>query len=190
MPVKRLTWCLCSALLVAGPAWAAEGFSASTSSASLLGGGAQHLALGQFDSGTPNRFANFRFEAHLGFGWYGAVGLGGRFELPIVRAGLLQNVDDELALSIGAEVFYFYGSAFGFGVTPLIALQWNFFISNTVSLFPELGLAFIFGPSREAYWGTFIAPYLGFGIRFHFTDRNAVLIRGSWPAGLQLGITF
>jgi hypothetical protein len=177
-------------LLTAGPAWAGDGFSAETSSASLLGG--QRLAMGQFDSPSmgPNRFANIRFEAHLGFGWYGAVGVGGRFEFPIVRAGLLQNVDDELALSIGAEVFYFYGRSFGFGVTPLIALQWNFFISNAVSLFPELGLAFIFGPSRDAYWGTFIAPYLGFGIRFHFTDRNAVLIRGSWPAGFQVGITF
>lgn len=188
MPGNRLTWCLCCALMVAGPAWAADGFSTSTSSASLLEGG-QKLSTGQFDS-APNRFANIRFEAHLGFGWYGAVGIGGRLEFPIVRAGILQNVDDEIALSIGAEVFYFYGRYLGVGVTPLIALQWNFFLSNAVSIFPELGLAFIFGPGRDAYWGTFIAPYLGLGIRFHFTDRNAVLIRGSWPAGLQVGITF
>lgn len=148
MPGNRLTWCLCCALMVAGPAWAADGFSTSTSSASLLEGG-QKLATGQFDS-APNRFANFRFEAHLGFGWYGAVGVGGRFEFPIVRAGLLQNVDDELALSIGAEVFYFYGPYLGLGVTPLVALQWNFFLSNAISIFPELGSPSSSGPAATA----------------------------------------
>lgn len=179
--------------VVASPAWAEgeptpAGFSTATSSATLLGGA--KLVEGQTFSEAPNRFANFRFEAHVAFGWYGAVGVGGRFEFPLVRQGLIQGVDDELALSIGAEVFYFYGPYLGLGVTPLIALQWNFYLGPSVSIFPELGLAFIFGPQRERYWGTFVGPYLGFGIRFHFTDRNALLLRGSWPAGLQLGITF
>lgn len=185
------TWCLVAAVLVAAPGWAqsTQAFSTSSSAASLIG---PSLSLGQTDGpgfSAPNRFANFRFEAHVGFGWYGAVGVGARIEFPLVRQGLLPNVDDELALSLGAEFFYYYGPV-GIGVTPLAALQWNFFVSNAVSIFPELGVAFIFGPSRERYWGTFVAPYLGFGVRFHFTDRNALLLRGSWPAGLQIGITF
>lgn len=181
-------------LLFAAPSLAEEvmpsGVSATSSSATLFSMGQLVMGQGPGESPGPNRFANLRFEAHLAFGWYGAIGGGARVEFPIVRAGLLQNVDDELALSIGAELFYFYGPYLGLGVTPLAALQWNFFLGNNISVFPELGLAFVFGPSRERYWGTFIAPYLGVGIRFHFTDRNAVLLRASWPAGLQVGLTF
>jgi hypothetical protein len=194
----RAQWChaavAMSCLAFAAPVHADDerpsGISAASSSATLLTVG--RLVPGQVagDVQAPNRFANIRFEAHFAFGWYGALGGGGRVEFPIVRAGLLQNVDDELALSIGAEIFYFYGPSLGLGVTPLAALQWNFFVGNSVSLFPELGLAFIFGPSRDQYWATFIAPYLGLGVRFHFTDRNAVLLRVSWPAGLQVGLTF
>ncbi len=141
--------------------------------------------------GGPNRFSNLRFEAHFDFGWYGAVGGGGRVEFPIAPRGLLDQADDELALSFGAEALYFYNPGFtGPGVYPIAALQWNFFVGNQISLFPELGVAFLFGPFRERYWSTFVAPYLGLGIRFHFTDRNAVLVRASWPAGLQVGLTF
>lgn len=195
---RSKTWAACGAAIlsvaIAAPAWADEalpsGFSTATSSATLLGG----AGLAQGQNGTfgesPNRFSNIRFEVHVAFGWYGAVGVGGRFEFPLLRQGLIQGVDDEIALSVGAEVFYFYGPYVGVGVTPLLALQWNFYVSPSVSLFPELGLAFIFGPQRDRYWGTFVAPYLGFGVRFHFTDRNALLLRASWPAGLQLGITF
>ena len=179
-------------LMLASPVLADDehpvGISAASSSAMLLP--IEHLVPGQISSDGPNRFANIRFEAHFAFGWYGALGGGARVEFPIVRAGLLPNVDDELALSIGAELFYFYGPYVGLGVTPIAALQWNFFVGNNISLFPELGVAFVFGPSRDRYWGSVVAPYLGAGIRFHFTDRNAVLLRVSWPAGLQVGLTF
>jgi hypothetical protein len=161
-------------------------FTSSNSSATLSGG--QALTLGQAG---PNRFANVRFELHLDFSWYSAFGAGGRIEVPLARNGIIEGVDDEIALSVGAEVYYFYSSSFpGVGVTPILAVQWNFFVSPAISLFPELGVAFLFGPGRDRYWGTFIAPYVGLGVRFHFTDRNAVLVRASWPAGLQLGITF
>lgn len=167
----------------------APSFNTASSSAVLAGPTA--WALAQHDGSGPNRFAHVRFEIHVGFNWYGGIGGGARLEFPIVPRGLLSGVDDELALSLGAEVFYFYvPNAVGVGVAPLLALQWNFYVSRAVSVFPELGVAFLFGPARERYWSTFIAPYAGVGIRFHFTDRNAFLIRASWPAGLQLGITF
>lgn len=139
-----------------------------------------------------NRFSSaVRFELHVDFGWYSAFGGGLRVEFPVAPRGLLEGVDDELALSLGAEVFYFYEPSWvGVGVYPVAAVQWNFFVSRNLSLFPELGVAFLFGPGRDRYWGTFVAPYLGLGGRWHFTDRNALLLRVSWPAGLQLGVTF
>jgi hypothetical protein len=150
----------------------------------------RHPFLGQYYDEPPNRFSNIRVELHLDFNWYNAVGAGARIEFPIAPYGILRGVDDEIALSVGAEFFYFYTPASqGLGVYPIVALQWNFYIDR-ISLFPELGVAFLFGPTRDAYWATFIAPFVGFGIRFHFTPRNALIARVSWPAGLQLGITF
>ena len=178
-------------LAVAAVASAEASPSFSTASSSAVLSGPKDLALGQSEDTGPNRFAHFRFEIHAGFNWYGAIGGGARFEFPIVPRGILTNVDDELALSFGAEVFYFYVPDYpGVGVAPLLALQWNFYVARNVSIFPEIGVALLFGPARERYWVSYVAPYAGFGIRFHFTDRNALLMRASWPAGLQLGITF
>lgn len=181
---------------MAAPAWAQDNrgdgpaaFSATTSGASF--GVLPSTYAGAIEGGA-NRFTNFRFEVHLDLGWYGAGGIGVRFELPLARNGILDGVDDEIALSFGAELFYFYNPRYSgvFGLTPILAVQWNFFITPNISLFPELGVAFFVLDSRAYAWGTFIAPYLGFGFRYHFTDRNALLLRASWPAGFQIGITF
>ena len=146
--------------------------------------------LGQTNDGEPTRFSDVRFEIHGDFGWYGGVGVGARLEFSVAH-DVVRGVGNDIALSFGAELFYFYNPNYsGIGVYPIAAAQWNFYVSRRVSLFPELGVAFLFGPYRERYWGTFIAPYLGLGLRFHFNDRNALLVRVSWPAGLQLGITF
>ena len=110
------------------------------------------------------------------------------------RNGIIDGVDDEIALSLGAEFFFYYNRFYAtdprgqFGVIPIVAVQWNFFLNRNISIFPELGVAFLLG--QNYYWGTFIAPYIGFGFRYHFTDRNALLLRVSWPAGFQVGITF
>ena len=41
-------------------------------------------------------------------------------------------------------------------------------------------------------WGraNYIAPAGGIGARYHFNGRNSLLMRASWPAGLQVGMTF
>lgn len=185
MKPTRLSWVCALVIGVVPSLGLASTFTTATSSANF--GIAQGLATGA----SPNRFANIRFELHATFVWYGGVGGGGRVEFPLARNGIIEGVDDELALSVGAELYFFYApGAVGIGVFPMLALQWNFYLSNVVSIFPELGLAFLFGPSRDRYWGAFIAPYLGLGLRLHFTARNAVLFRVGWPAGLQIGITF
>ena len=191
-PLRRLITAVALALglSMALPDHAAEAGPSLSTGALLHSTHGPSLLLGQNSMGR-NRFANFRVELHLAFNWYGGVGGGARLEFPIAPLGILSEVDDEIALSVGAEVFYFYTPGFsGLGVSPLVALQWNFYLANVFSIFPEVGVAFIFGPGRDRYWGTFVAPFLGFGARFHFTDRNALVLRVGWPAGLQLGVTF
>ena len=146
-----------------------------------------------------------RFDVHLDLGWYGGLGAGFRVDVPIVPDGMIEgNVDDELVLSPGAEFLFwdYYGRdhTSNVGIAPLVALQWNFYVSDKWSVFPELGVAMMFGD----YWHhkhshndpgndhghVYVDPFLGGGARYHFSARNALLLRINWPAGLQIGITF
>ncbi len=134
--------------------------------------------------------SDVRFDAHLDLGWYYNFGVGFRVDIPIVPGGIVDGADDDLRISPGAELFWFYRRNHdGFGVIPLVALQWNFYIDDW-SVFPELGIAFWWGPDRDYYWRSFAAPFLGIGARYHFSARNALLMRINWPAGFQIGITF
>ncbi len=137
-----------------------------------------------------------RWDAHLDLGY--AFGAGFRADIPIVREGFIDNVADDLVISPGAELFFFdyhdYYRDSGVGFAPLVALQWNFYITPEWSAFPELGFAMLFG--RYGYWhdrhdrDVYASLFLGIGGRYHFNDKNALLLRLSWPAGLQFGITF
>ncbi|MCS6796930.1 MAG: hypothetical protein NZ898_00085 [Myxococcota bacterium] len=130
-----------------------------------------------------------RFDLHLDLGWYRNGGLGFRADIPIVSRGAVDGVDDDLSVSVGAEAFWWWDAS-NLGVFPVVALQWNFYLSEHWSLCPELGVALWFGPHRNRYWRTFVAPFAGFGARYHFSARNALLLRLTWPTGLQVGITF
>jgi len=136
------------------------------------------------------RHTSVRFDVHLDVGWYKDIGAGFRIDIPIVPEGLLLEANDDLSLSLGAEIFWFYGASDGLGVFPIIALQWNFYVGDRWSVFPELGAALLFAPNRNRFWRTFIAPFVGLGARYHFNERNALLLRVNWPAGLQIGLTF
>jgi hypothetical protein len=140
--------------------------------------------------------SNVRLDVHLDTSpWYSNGGLGFRFDIPIVREGLIDggSVRDDLSLSLGGEFIWFWDRRYsGLGLIPLAMFQWNFYLGRSFSLFPELGLAFLWGPRgwNNDYWGTYIAPAVQVGFRWHFSASNALLVRIGWPAGLQVGITF
>ena len=140
-----------------------------------------------------------RFDAHLSLGWYSGVGAGFRADIPIVSKGLVRGVSDDLSLTVGADLLYFYHRYYkhhGYdgvervGFYPLVGVQWNFYVKDW-SFFPELGLVFLLGANHDRFWDNGIAsPFLGIGARYHFNPSNALLLRISWPAGFQVGITF
>lgn len=162
--------------------------SAGIIAATLFLGSKPAHAAGEMSSlrGTP------RFDLHVDVGWRQAYGVGGRVEFPIVPEGLLQRADDDLTLSLGAEVF-FPDNRYGAAVWPLAALQWNFYLSDRWSIFPELGVVAFAGDKHHnafVHTGPVIAPFVGFGARFHLSPRAALLARVNWPAGLQFGVAF
>jgi hypothetical protein len=148
-------------------------------------------AAAQDEPGNDGKFRDVVFDAHASLGWYDATGVGIRVDLPIAPTGILDTAEDDLRVSVGAELLWFYHSSYsGAGTFPTVALQWTFYLTPQWSIFPELGAAFLFAPRRERFWRTFAAPLLGFGARYHFSARNAFLIRVDWPIGLQAGVTF
>ena len=125
-------------------------------------------------------------------------GLGGRVEFPLVKDGLIGgNVHDELALSLGADLLfspvdhdYYTGTGY---VIPIGALQWNFYLGPDWSIFPEAGVALHMGFDNYGYGDRawfYPQPDLGFGARYHFDSRLALLMRISTPGGLQVGLNF
>lgn len=143
-----------------------------------------------FEHGGP---AGVRFDLHLDFGYFANAGVGFRADIPIVRDGLISGVRDDLSLSLGAELMWWYRHEYnGFGVLPIAALQWNFYVSDHWDIFPELGVTFIFGPGEwnDKYFPGYALPFIGVGARYHFSPRNALLMRVNFPAGFQVGITF
>jgi hypothetical protein len=131
------------------------------------------------------QIAGVRPEAHLDLGYHADIGFGVRVDIPIVPDGLLESARDDLAVTVGADLLFDDGDVW---VGIPVALQWNFYIQREWSVFPELGLALLFGEGKHD--DVHVDPLLAVGGRYHFSARNALVLRVGWPIGLQFGITF
>jgi len=132
------------------------------------------------------QIAGVRPEVHLDLGFHGDIGFGARLDIPIVPDGLLMSAKDDLAISPGVDLLFDHGDVW---VGVPIALQWNFYINQEWSVFPELGLALLFGDNHH-HNDVAVDFLLAVGGRYHFNSRNALVLRIGWPIGLQFGITF
>jgi hypothetical protein len=144
-----------------------------------------------------NQIRGVRGEFHGTVSPFSVFGVGGRAEFAVVPDGFIGgDVQDELALSLGADAFfaqlnttYYSGGAY---FVPIAALQWNFYVGDW-SIFPEAGVVFYVSADGNGWNGhepVYLGPDLGIGFRYHFASRNALLVRASSPGGLQVGLTF
>jgi hypothetical protein len=148
---------------------------------------------------------------------YGAFGFGPgvRFGIPIMSPGFIKSINDSVAISFGADLLYlrphrkfcdrgvctdFGGDGFWALYAP-VALQWNFWITDKISVFGEPGLVFrtpfgddcdrLYGCRRGSFgdkdgpvWWAFYG-----GVRFHFSDTIALTLRAGYPTGLSVGVS-
>ncbi len=137
-----------------------------------------------------------RPELHVGLGWEGELGFGARVDIPIVPRGFIDDLHDELALSPGGELYFEGGGDGDIAIAGVFAAQWNLYLDPEWSVFPELGLALIFSDrdrgrnDDDEDADLRLRPLLAAGGRYHWSRRNAIVMRLSWPFGLQVGITF
>ncbi len=141
---------------------------------------------------------------------YGAHGFGPgvRFGIPVMSPGFIKKINNSVAISFGADIlrlsYYdrrfcdrngcYDGPAFWAFYAP-VALQWNFWLTDKISVFGEPGLVFRapFGEYDRRYsgrdkdlfvWWSFYA-----GARFHFSDSVALTLRAGYPTGISVGVS-
>ncbi|MEZ4228965.1 MAG: hypothetical protein R3B89_07370 [Polyangiaceae bacterium] len=114
--------------------------------------------------GAHPRYA-FELEPHLVFQWENrwgdddGLGPGARFNIPFLDNGPISSINNNMAIGIGLDLTlgdndcrYWYGAyrvpgdRYDCSVTELwapVVLQWNFFITDIISVFGEPGIAFV-----------------------------------------------
>ncbi len=140
-------------------------------------------------------------EPHLIVGWYRSVGVGARFNFALMKNGPIPSINNNLALGVGAELqflgytqrvrgYYFReGGAF---LSVPVTMQWNFFVHERWSVFPELGVAFNHGfyDCEGACGGPIFVDIVGaVGARYHFSESTALTFRAGYP-GITVGLSF
>jgi hypothetical protein len=153
-----------------------------------------------------DKIQGVRPEVHLSIGGHGDIGAGFRIDIPIVPEGFIGRGRDEFALSPGLDLQFFdfddhhcddprpgrgrCGDADGVLVIPQLAAQWNFYFPRHAwSIAPELGLAIVIG-DWDGDDNVHVDPLVAFVARKHFGGRTALVLRGGWPSGFQIGIAF
>jgi hypothetical protein len=148
---------------------------------------AASLALLAWPSSTCAQISGVRPEVHLDLGYHADLGFGVRVDIPIVPEGLLTTARDDLAISPGVDLLFDDGEVW---VGVPVALQWNFYINRSWSLAPEVGLALLLGHHHRNHDDVAVDFLLAVGGRYHFNERNALVLRIGWPIGIQFGVTF
>ncbi len=162
-----------------------------------------------------NQIHGLRVDLHGSIDTVAMLGGGARFEFAIVPNGFIRgNVFDELALSFGADMLvaptylftrnrYDYGYDYDYDggsayIAPIAAAQWNFYLGDRWSVFPEVGIAVPLRLDRDVWYDqngrphswVSVVPDVGIGARYHFNPSVALLMRLSTPGGLQIGVVF
>lgn len=129
-----------------------------------------------------------RIELHAGAAWDAHAGVGVRAEIPIVPEGFITRANDEVALSFGGDLFFWdpRGKQDDLDALALVAFQWTFYFGRRWSVSGEAGLGLELD-GKDDKWKPH--PALAGVGRWHFTDRNALLLRVGWPY-VAFGITF
>jgi hypothetical protein len=161
--------------------------------------------------GAHSRYS-VELEPHLAVHWTNdtwwnddGIGVGFRASIPVIDNGPVTTINNNFAVSFGLDWAHFgdcgpYDACGADEFWLPIAAQWNFFFSDVVSLFPELGLAL---RHSRLEWGrvtpncnnvngldicddtnTSLELVLWLGARFTLADDFALTLRLGTPSVL------
>ncbi len=164
-------------------------------------------------------------EPHGVWGWTDynhapgdGFGLGARFSIPVTDDGFIKTINNSVAVTFGVDwlhysgtacYYYYYGPRYpgncyyvgdaNYLFFP-VAMQWNFFVAKSWSVFGEPGLFIYHGwfdycsgvapgypCSNPTSTGVDVALYIGG--RYHFNEHVALTLRIGYPT-FSLGVSF
>jgi hypothetical protein len=175
----------------------------------------------------PNSHVDYsaELEPHLVVQWedepvWGGdgIGVGLRGSFPVIKNGPVTTINNSLALGIGLDWAHFGDRCWGPNGVRLVSdcsandfwiplvVQWNFFFSDFISAFPELGIGiqhtrwdgawcvnngnrFICDNGGGSGSRTDVDLVFWLGVRFHLAPRFALTLRLGTPS-LLLGASF
>jgi hypothetical protein len=168
-------------------------------------------ASAQIDRAGHHPHYSVELEPDLNWQWTGdeaafddGVGIGFRVAIPVLKDGPVPSINNNLAITFGMQWAHF-GNACGprpdrcdeDDIWVPITVQWNFFLTDMISIFPEFGLGF-----RDALFDYDICnnrvcrgsdlevhPVMWFGARFRLHENVALTLRLGTPM-LQFGVSF
>ena len=193
------------------------------SCAALLG----LASVAQAEIGSPGNHLRYsaEIEPHLVVQWNDepwwdddGLGLGLRATIPVIENGPVTSINNSLGIGFGLDWANFDDACWGPGPRPRVVgddcsandfwipvvVQWNFFFSDLISAFPELGLGIQHsrwdgdwcGGGRDLYLcgdgdrsDTDVELVFWLGVRFHLADSFALTLRLGTPS-LLLGASF
>ena len=150
----------------------------------------------------------FGFGALNSWGGFG-FGAGLRLSIPIVQNGFVKQINNSVAITFGGDFLHYescYYAVYGCGANYLyfpVAMQWNFFVAKSWSVFPEIGVAPYYGffdnycdtlnPNLRGYCSSpshfSVTPWFNVGGRYHFNEHVALTMRVGWPT-ISVGVSF
>ena len=123
-------------------------------------------------------------------GRYGTAGFGPglRASFNILKEGFLPNVNDSVAIGVGAELVFDIDNSVRL-VTPVV-MQWNFWLTQHWSVFGEPGVAIEFPMSTpQGSEPIYVSPALFVGGRYNFNDHITLTARLGYPMS-TFGVSF
>lgn len=150
-------------------------------------------------------------EPHLIVGWdsvfaSNGVGVGSRFNFPIVQNGFVPSINNSVAIGFGVDLMHYERRCAWRGVDCTanylwlpVVMQWNFYVGQRWSVFGEPGLVVFKGffedgcapglPCGDTPSSTGLRPALWAGGRYHFSESVSLTMRIGWPS-VTVGASF
>jgi len=139
-----------------------------------------HLLLGWANIDTNDPFPHrIDFNHNAGFG----PGL--RLSIPLVDNGFVKTINNNVALGVGVDWAH-YGPNSNVLWVPIV-MQWNFFLTDVVTVFGEPGGA-IRTVSRNNNTDIHIEGVLQLGAKFMFSRNVGLTLRAGYPY-FSIGLT-
>lgn len=138
----------------------------------------------------PGRHPDYTFEAepHFMFGFDPpgdragrGYGPGFRGTVELVDNGFIRTINNTVGIGFGADCLCFASGKTAVWVP--VVMQWNFWLTDSWSVFGEPGGGFYLGNSTDA------RPTLSAGGRYHFSNTLALTLRLGYPA-ITVGVSF